>query len=454
MRRDTLREIIASLSSAGTSVFRFGAGRRRLSLEALCRQLLDLRGEASVTVVADRLLAAYAELDDDGRARFFATLRDGFGPDLAAVDAAIARYRAAPSPESVQALQQAAESPRQEIFRLLNTAPGGTAALIAMRADLMRLGADAPALAPVERDLGHLLRSWFNRGFLTLERIDWQTPALILEKLIAYESVHEIQGWDDLRRRLADDRRCYAFFHPALPDEPLIFVEVALVQGLAASIQEVLDAPPPAPGAAVAADTAIFYPINTCQPGLHGITFGDFLIKQVADSLARDVPGLGRFSTLSPLPGFRRWLLAELSAPASEIALAPAERERLLREPDDWLPDAPDAQTYAALLLHLGAVYLLRAKRGSEPLDAVARFHLRNGARLERINWLGDRSARGLRESFGLLVNYVYDSRTVAHNHEAYVNAGHIACSAAVRGLLTKRPQRRAGARARPGAER
>ena len=286
----------------------------------------------------------------------------------------------------------------------------------------------------------HLLQSWFNRGFLRIERISWKTPAFILEKLIEYESVHEIRGWEDLHRRLADDRRCFAFFHPALPDEPLIFVEVALTQELPASIHDVLSAKNPGEHAEIKADAAIFYSINNCQPGLAGVSFGNFLIKQVTDSLAEEIPSLKYYATLSPVPGFLAWLKQQLTTPQRVIAFSEPELLLLSQlEGSSWCEDSK-AQQLKPLLLYLCAYYLLYAKRGDEPRDPVARFHLRNGARLERINWLGDRSEKGLRESAGLLVNYVYDRKAVARNHEVYVNDNEIVHSSMIDHLLKKRP--------------
>jgi malonyl-CoA decarboxylase len=325
---------------------------------------------------------------------------------------------------------------------MLNMGPDGTASIVSMRQDLRSMLEDYPHLKPVDADVVHLLQSWFSRGFLRIERISWKTPALILEKLIQYESVHEIRGWDDLHRRLADDRRCFAFFHPALPDEPLVFVEVALVRGLADSIQEVLSAAIPDQDFEFKPDVAIFYSINNCQPGLKGVSFGNFLIKQVTDSLAEEIPSLKYYATLSPMPGFRAWLNEELAAPQSAIGLSEAERSCLSHLDDQfWVENDSKAQQLKPLIMYLGAYYLLYVKRGDEPRDAVARFHLRNGARLERINWLGDTSDKGLHESAGLLVNYLYDRKAVARNHEVYVNDNDIVHSSAIEQLVRRRPR-------------
>jgi malonyl-CoA decarboxylase len=288
----------------------------------------------------------------------------------------------------------------------------------------------------LDADLKHLLASWFNRGFLELRRIDWQSPAAVLEKLIAYEAVHEIKGWDDLRRRLAPDRRCFAFFHPALPGEPLIFVEVALVQGLATSMPPLLSQDVDEDAArtqAANADTAIFYSISNCQEGLRGVSFGNFLIKQVVEELQAEFPQLKQSSTLSPVPGFRRWFtqrLADGSAPDAALSSQIAH--------DDWWNDPKQSEMLRADLMRLCATYLTQRPSPGNRIDPVARFHLGNGARLERINWLGNTAPRGIEESFGIMVNYLYDHDSIEANHEAFVHDGTIARSADVDALLTK----------------
>jgi malonyl-CoA decarboxylase len=298
-------------------------------------------------------------------------------------------------------------------------APGGTGTLVQMRRRLL-LGQKAhPQWAGSSADLAHLLGSWFNRGFLTLQRIDWHTSAMVLEKLIQYEAVHQIQGWDDLRRRLQADRRCYAFFHPALPDEPVIFIEVALTHGMSAKVQPLLD--PASPISDLArADCAIFYSITNCQEGLRGISFGNFLIKQVAEDLGREFPRVKTFATLSPIPGFRKWLATDAARLSGETQ---ARQVALLLDrlgDPNWFDDKGLAATLQTPLTQLCAHYLLRAKHGEEPLDPVARFHLSNGARLDRINWLGDTSEAGMVRSAGLMVNYVYKLDDVERNHEAF----------------------------------
>ena len=409
---DAGRELLAGKDKADAS-----------NLPALCQDLISQRGEALGVALAREVVRAYEALDEDGRLSFFQMLLDDYGPDMATIDGAVATYQAHPGQDTALALARAVEPARQRLIRSINMAPGGTAAVVAMRTYLLGLLELHPGLGPVEADFGHLLHSWFNRGFLTLEQIDWNTPALILEKIISYEAVHAIGGWDDLRRRLEEDRRCFAFFHPALPDEPLIFVEVALINGLADKIDPLLALDGDI-GDAVKADTAIFYSISNCQDGLRGISFGNFLIKQVVARLRRDLPNLKQFSTLSPIPGFRSWL------------------EKAREEENPVLGDLPenpplhDNSEHKDDVVRLAAHYLINEKHKGQPLDPVARFHLGNGAGLERINWMGDPSERGIAQSAGMLVNYLYDLDKIESYHEAFINEGIVACSRSVKNLL------------------
>jgi len=422
------------------------AGRRARQAADLCRALLSERGEVSGAVLAREVLSEYQGLPQTAQGPFFDRLAAEFAPARAAVLAAADAYRDEDALDNLARLQAAVEPPRQELFRRLNMAPGGTAALIAMRSRVLAGLKANPEWRTVDADLAHLLGSWFNRGFLTLERIDWHTPAIVLEKLIAYEAVHQVRGWRDLRRRLEADRRCFAFFHPVLPDEPLIFIEVALTRGLVSAVQPLLDpdAPVEDPDRA---DTAIFYSITNCQDGLRGISFGNLLIKQVAEELGRRLPRLRRYATLSPLPGFREWLQASedalAHAPGGPAFVQVLER---LNSPG-WQRNAQDVATLQPLLTGLCAHYLLEARHGSEPADPVARFHLSNGARLERLNWLADVSDQGMRRAAGLMVNYVYDLDDVEKNHEAYVRERRIAASRELRTLARECPLARKAAR-------
>ena len=400
----------------------------------LATALLSERGEASGAQVARELHHVLHALDADQRHGFQRYLATEFQPDKTVLNKAAQRYLADSTAEAAAALAQAADPPRQELLRRMNMAPGGTGALIAMRREITAHLRDEPELKLLDADLKHLLASWFNRGFLELRRIDWQSPAAVLEKLIAYEAVHEIKGWDDLRRRLAPDRRCFAFFHPALPGEPLIFVEVALVQGLATAMPPLLARETDeevARAQAARADTAIFYSISNCQDGLRGVSFGNFLIKQVVEELQSEFPQLKRFSTLSPVPGFRRWLTTRLAQAGDPDAALLSELEW-----DGWWDDLARSEKLRPDLMRLSALYLTRQPSRESRIDPVARFHLGNGARLERINWLGNTAPRAIQESFGIMVNYIYDHDSIENNHEVFVRDGSIVRSPDVDALL------------------
>src|SRR5246127_466430 len=403
-------------------------------VKQLAATLLSERGEASGAQVARELHHVLRALDPDDRHSFQRYLATGFQPDKAALRTAAERYLADTTAKAAAALAQAADPPRQELLRRMNMAPGSTGTLIAMRSELAAHLHDEPELKLLDADLRHLFASWFNRGFLELRRIDWQSPAAVLEKLIAYEAVHEIKGWDDLRRRLASDRRCFAFFHPALPGEPLIFVEVALVEGLATSMPPLLAQDVDEDAArtqAANADTAIFYSISNCQEGLRGVSFGNFLIKQVVEELQAEFPQLKRFSTLSPVPGFRRWLTQQLAEESNpDAALLPKHAR------DGWWHDPEQSESLRTALMRLCAIYLTRRPSPGNRIDPVARFHLGNGARLERINWLGNTELRAIQESFGIMVNYLYDHDSIENNHEAFVRGGTIARSPDVDALM------------------
>ena len=441
VRRSWLERVWGGIADRGRAyVTTPQAGPAGARARALAEALASSRGEASGAALARDLMAAIAGLDEPSLIEFARYVSVGFTPDEAALSEAARAYLEAPGPESAMRLFGKAEPPRQELLRRMNMAPGGTAALVALRRALLPHLAEYPELQTLDSDLRHLFTSWFNRGFLELHRIDWQTPAAVLEKLITYEAVHEIQGWEDLRRRLAPDRRAFAFFHRALPGEPLIFVEVALVRGLAEAIPPLL-APAPDMPDPNGFDTAIFYSISNCQEGLRGISFGNFLIKQVVEELKAELPALVRFATLSPVPGFRAWLTkrADADNPALVDLVGGAENRAAALATlfaDGWWHDEAAVERLRPPLLRLAAEYLTRPARGMRGIDPVARFHLGNGARLERINWLGNPSARGMRESFGIMVNYLYDRDTIERNHEGFVRSGLVTRSAAVEALV------------------
>lgn len=417
-----LGDLLERVSVAGRALT---GARAAEPVGAQCEALLGGSGEATGLALAASILERYAGMDATERLAFFRMLASRFGVDLARLDTALTAWRSGDAPDA-RALHFAAEPRSQELIRRLNRAPNGARALVAMRADLLSLLPDAPELAPLDDDFRHLFSSWFNRGFLELRRIDWNAPAAILEKIIAHEAVHEINGWDDLRRRVAaPDRRLYGFFHPALRDDPLIFVEVALTKDIPDAIGPILAEDRAALDPAESS-VAAFYSISNCQAGLRGVSFGNFLIKQVVEELRAEAPGLRQFATLSPIPGLRRWAL---STDALEGALG--DTVAALEAGADVDPSEAAA---------LGAVYLMRAKaRSGGPLDPVARFHLGNGARLERINPEADASERGRAAAWGMMVNYLYDLPAIEKNHEAFAATGEIAASAAVRRVLRTR---------------
>lgn len=401
-------------------------------LAGLAASLLSRRGEASGVALARQVLQAYSLLPAEERTHFLRDIADKFDPDHERLQRAIEAWTADQSTENAAELHLAAEPRRQELIRRLNLAPGGTAALVGLRADVLARLDSTPALAVLDNDLVHLLSSWFNRGFLVVRRIDWSTPANILEKIIRYEAVHTIHGWQDLRGRLEpEDRRCYAFFHPQLADEPLIFVEVALTKEIPDAIAPLITTERAILPAAEAT-TAVFYSISNCQRGLTGISFGSFLIKQVVEELNRDLPNLKTFVTLSPVPGFAAWLAGD-----GKTALPQLETELEGLDQADWHEDEAVIARLREPLLKAAAHYLVRARtpRG-RVVDPVARFHLGNGARLERLNMLGDRSGRGLKQAHGLMVNYLYDPDSIEANHEAFFERGTVATGSQVKKIL------------------
>ncbi|HKS18879.1 MAG TPA: malonyl-CoA decarboxylase family protein [Bradyrhizobium sp.] len=437
-----LGELFEVLSERGRSFLRrrdrFGGSQLRLA--DLGEQLLSRRGEASGTAIAAGLIARFRDADEDECLEFLIALAERFGPDLESIDQAIAAYAAEASAENLSRLHAAAEPRRQELIRRINLAFGGTAALVLLREELLRRRGRHPELKAVDADFVHLFSSWFNRGFLVLRRIDWSTPANILEKIIRYEAVHAIRDWDDLRNRLEPgDRRCYGFFHPQLVDEPLIFVEVALTQDMPSAISPLLDLGRPVIGGDEAT-TAVFYSISNTQRGLAGVSFGNFLIKQVVEDLKQELPNLSRFVTLSPVPAFAEWLARLRANDDRQILDAEMKQDLAFLDRPNWWADEERTASLAPLMRWLAAYYFFHAKgRDGRPLDPVARFHLGNGARLQRLNPLGDTSAKGLQQSFGLMVNYLYDLTAIETNHEAFAEKGTVVAEASIGRLAASR---------------
>ncbi len=443
------QDILSNLSNRGKALIDFSFSGSHESLEDLCLALLSSRGEASGVAMAQQILDRYETLEEEEKGTFFTFLAKKIQPSSRQISEAASAYLFHPGAESLDRLARAVESPQQEFFRRLNLAPGATAKIVSMRADLFPYIRDDSDLKRLDRDLQHLLTSWFNRGFLVLHLIDWNTPASILEKIIAYEAVHQIKGWDDLRRRLdPKDRRCFGYFHPSLFDEPLIFVEVALTDQIPGSIQNLLEQKSE-DSDSKNINTAVFYSISNCQPGLRGISFGHFLIKQVASDLHNENPSLKTFVTLSPLPGFRKWLDQNYKDDDQRLDKSQRSSLQTLRADAGLKHDIlPSEETD---ILNLAVEYLINAKnRKHRPLDPVARFHLGNGARLEQVHIRGDQSENGWRQSYGIMVNYLYDLTEIEKNHEAFVNDGTIAISKGLRSRARQleKEQRGDGSRA------
>ena len=431
-------------SMIGTGSERVGLTARGVEqLRAQLRECAEGQGgEVSARARAARLAETYLGLNDEGRHRFLKLIALEFGPDPSKVATAHAAYqKAVGTPDQWKAeaaMRVAMRSSRIRILTQFNAIPQGVKFLVDLRADLLRYLEDDRELAVLDRELESRLSAWFDVGFLELQRITWNSPAALLEKLIEYEAVHEIRSWTDLKNRLDSDRRLYAFFHPRMPAEPLIFVEVALTDHLADNVQALLDEHAPVFDNRKA-DTAIFYSISNTQVGLRGVSFGNFLLKRVIDDLKRDFPKLANFATLSPMPAMAAWLRK------NPQVLAEAGIELSLEElsTGTWAADKKLARTLRDPLSRLGARYLASAKQGGgetgAPFDPVSRFHLGNGARVERINYLGDNSAKGFRQSFGLMVNYLYSPDDIETNLEAFAGQGSIAMSATVRRLAKPR---------------
>ena len=413
-------------------------------------------GEVSARNRAAKLAQTYLGLDDKGRRAFLQDLAS-FDNDPAAIAAAYDALQAAGDDgdraKAIVTLRRALEAPRVKLLMQFTTIPDGMKFLVDLRATLQDLTGDDPHLAGLESDLRSLLANWFDVGFLELARIDWNSPAVLLERLVGYEAVHEIRSWSDLKNRLDSDRRCYALFHPRMPNEPLIFVEVALVHGLAGSVQQLLDKKAPLLDPKQA-DTAIFYSISNCQRGLNGISFGNFLIKRVVELLGSEFRNLKSFATLSPLPGYRRWLDGQIAA--AEPTLLSDEEASSLRTaaPADgaapqtgaaalkailgkrgWFRDQTMLKAAEPVLIRLAARYLLTESRGKRALDPVAHFHLSNGARVERLMALADTSEKGGKASATVMVNYLYDPAKIEEYHEDYAGSGRRNASTAVRRL-------------------
>ncbi len=432
-------ELLTSIAERGRSFADFGKTRTRDRSAAdiidMCHALLTGKGEASGIALALEILTSYTSLTDGEKTLFFEALGEDFSVSQHDTLGAAQAYLNNPTPEHLINLSAAAEPKRLELLRRLNQAPDATLSLVKMRADLLNRITVAPALKPIDHDFVSIFGSWFNRGFLELRRIDWQTPASILEKIIEHEAVHSLDGWDDLRSRIdPPDRHLYGFFHPRLNDEPLIFVEIALCDRIVDSIDTILSEKREHTDPS-AATVAIFYSISNCQDGLKGIPLGSFLIKQVVEDLRHRFKGLRTFSTLSPLPSFRNWLNRQIEL-QGEIEDSGLRQVLAQLEQESWWLDEQLSRHIARQLLPLAAHFLCNARDSAGRIvDPVARFHLGNGARLERLNWNADTGADGLRKSCGVMVNYLYDLDEIERNHEQFASTGLVNAAQSVKRL-------------------
>ncbi|WP_027016074.1 malonyl-CoA decarboxylase [Comamonas composti] len=434
-------------------------GQEALAPRALRRLLNDLQAVAAPEVSeleggrsAELLIAWYAKAEPEQRRDLWLLMCEQFMPDAERMRTARERYEAAAgTSEQGQAeigLRRAMVSPRTRLLQRFAVPQGGMRFLVDMRAELLRELKTDKRLLALDAELEHLFSTWFDVAFLELRRLSWDSPASLIEKLIKYEAVHDIRSWSDLKNRLDSDRRCYGFFHPNLPNEPLIFVEVALEDRISESITPLLDESA-APADLAKATTAIFYSISNTQTGLRGVSFGNSLIKHVVETLKKEFPKLRVFATLSPIPGFRSWLgknlahcldrLADkqLGELARLLAADAGNRKELaaqvMQAADkalEWESKSPLRQ----LLLQCAAQYLGRGLQEGRPLDPVARFHLGNGARVERLNWAGDPSPKGLKQSCGLMVNYLYDLKRL-DKHRSQLAQGQVPVSTEIEGL-------------------
>lgn len=405
-------------------------GTANQKLLDLCKDLISHKGVASGIALAREVVNHYQKLNQEEKLTFFLDLDKQFGPSLPEIEKVAKDFVNQPGEQSLRLLTTSLQSNRQKLFSRMNMAPNGTRAIVDLRKDLLKFIRSNPELKTVDDDLKVLLKSWFNPGFLVLKRINWDTEASILEKIIQYEAVHNIENWNDLKQRLVKDRRCFAYFHPALEDEPLIFVEVALTKGITGSIQEIFSKESNGKNNW---DTAIFYSINNCQRGLRQIPLGNFLFKMVATELAEELPAIKTYSTLSPVPGFADWLKEELQSDSSDI-IPDSDKDvlKLLEDPE-WFTDEEKRKNFKKPVISACANYLVGVKKNGYPVNPVAKFHFGNGAKLYRINWMGNTSEHGIAESFGLMVNYLYDLKNIESNHEAYVQRGELAISKSIR---------------------
>ena len=423
-----LKKIINSIADAGKELLHktLPIKKNLETLLELCDDLISYKGVASGIAIAREISEIYLSLSKEDKKKFFIAVDEKFKPNLEAAEKKSLEFIKNKNTNTLKELSSLAEGNRQEFIRRMNMAPNGTAFLVSMREDLLRFVLEDSSLSNLDEDFRHLFRSWFNPGFLRLERITWDTKAAVLERIISYEKVHKIKDMTDLKRRLDEDRRFYAYFHPVLPDEPLIFVQVAFTQGLASSVQDIIK--PMTPNQPKA-DTATFYSISNCQQGLTSVTLGNFLIKRVVYEIQQENPKIKHFGTLSPLPGFAEWVnYVEENKLRSILGSEDYEKVKFLRSTEIKIGD-PRIIEHKKIIKKLAVHYLIKEKVNDKPVNAVTRFHLGNGASIENIVINGNISDYGYNESFGIMVNYIYHLDKLEKIHEEYISNHQISYS-------------------------
>ncbi len=428
------RNIFESIADTGEKFLDLSGfrGTPVQELMDLCNDLISHKGIVSGIALAREVVTRYKALNDNERLAFFQELTLVIESEISNIKMVAEDFVHHPDEESLQELYKSLRTKYRKLFNRMNMAPNGTEVIVDLRRDLLRLLPEHPELKAIDNELRRIFTTWFNPGFLVLKRIDWNSEASVLEKIIRYETVHNIGSWKDLKQRLVENRRCFAYFHPSLGDEPLIFVEVALTKGIANSVQTILHNEKEEKNR----DTAIFYSINNCQRGLKGIPLGNFLIKMVVTEIAKELPSIKYFSSLSPVTGFSDWLKTAINSGEDKLFGEDINTLKLALQPD-WYPDPKIRKQVKNPLMKVCANYLVNQKKNGKPVNSVARFHFSNGAELYRINWMGNSSKHGMADSFGLMVNYLYDLRHIEINHERYTGKGELAISRNIKKLLS-----------------
>ena len=431
-----LKEIISSIADVGQKIFKKSVVKKNdlESIISLCDDLISNKGAAFGITVARDITDLYHTLSPDNKLLFFKKINEKFKPDHNKVNSAIETYKREQNDKNLFKLFVTSEGQRRELFRRMNMSPNGISTIVSLREDLLQILTDNKDLKPLDNDLRELFKSWFNPGFLKLTKITWDTKAAVLEKIIQYERVHKIKDMNELKRRLGEDRRFFSYFHPALDDEPIIFVQVALTNGLGKSIQEIMK---PTTGNEKKYDTATFYSISNCQEGLTRVTLGNFLIKRVVYEIQEELPNIKNFGTLSPIPGFRDWFTTlDEGVIQNILGKIPYSTVSFLRSSSLKVGDGRIVSNKKAII-KLVAHYLMNEKNKKDlPINDVCRFHLGNGAIIEDIVINANVSEVGFNRSFGVMVNYLYELTNIEKNHEDYVNNKNIIVSDKLKKLI------------------